>query len=252
MKDLIVVTPSRGRPQNAERLWQAMQDTCRADTELVIGLDEDEPSSELYPRGPRYVTRDGLQRKVVEWINALAMPRLRNCTAIGHFGDDCVPRTDGWDERILEALETAPFAFGNDLSIERAAGSLCTHLFMRSATCKTLGYFGPPQIQHMWVDLAWMAWGEVAGMAYLDDVVIEHMHFLERKADLDWSYQLSRSLVDDDLRHLWGYVRDGLNPDLEKLAPGHKQVSLADFGVACHMRGTPVPVPAEYVAHLGG
>lgn len=250
MKDLIVVTPSRGRPQNVERLWRAMEKTCRAGTELVIGLDQDDELRGQYLPGPSYVVRGGLERKVVAWINKLAMPRLGNCKAIGHFGDDCVPRTDGWDERILEALEKTPFAFGNDLSIERPAGSLCTHLFMRSATCRNLGYFGPPQIQHMWVDLAWMAWGGAAGMTYLDDVIIEHMHFLENKADMDWSYKQSRQLVDQDLAALWGYVRDRLNTDLEKLVPGHRHVGMAEFGVACDMRGTPIPVPVEFIARV--
>jgi hypothetical protein len=249
MPDLVVVTPSRARPHNVDRLWTAMQKTCKADTRLLIGLDSDDETRPSYPRGPKYMRQDGLQGKVVEWINLLAVAAvLSPAPAVGHFGDDCLPRTDGWDEKILAALEKAPFAFGNDLSIERPPGSLCTHLFMRSEVFRTLGYFGPPSIQHMWVDLAWMAWGEAAGMTYLDEVVIEHLHFMEGKALYDASYHASRQQdrLEQDLRALWEYVRDGLNADIQKLRPGAGHVSPWEFLQASHVRGAPVPVPAGY------
>lgn len=259
MPDLLVVTPSRGRPQNMERLLEAMSRTCRAYTKLLIGIDSDDQSFERYPKaGVQYLVRDGLQRKVVQWINYLAAegldmaPSFSPYLAVGHFGDDCVPWTEGWDERILEALQKTPFAFGNDLSIERRPGALCTHLFMRTETLKALGHFGPPQIQHMWVDLAWMCWGEQAGMTYLDDVAIEHLHFLEHKADYDWSYQQSRQLVDSDLKHLYDYVQRDLNNDLKKIVPDEQRrtITLLDFAAAAHLRGTPIPVPVEYVSAL--
>lgn len=250
MPDLAVVTPSRGRPENMERLLEAWDKTIRADTKLIAGLDSSDPRKDEYPAGPRYVTMDGMERKVVGWINLLSEAAWPNHQAVGHFGDDCVPKTDGWDERILEALGKTPFAFGNDLSIERPPGSLCTHLFMRSQTLRDLTYFGPPSIQHMWVDLAWMAWGEAAGMTYLDDVVIEHMHFLEQKAEIDSSYMLSRQLVDQDLRALFAYVRDDLNRDLRKLDPDARHVSVRDFLAAAANRGTPLQVPGELLAGI--
>lgn len=250
MTDLVVVTPSRGRPQNVARLVEAMGKTRRAATQLVIGLDSDDPTILDYPSGPRYLIQDGMQRHVVQWINYLAMA-AQGASAIGHFGDDCLPLTDGWDVAVLEALEKTPFAFGNDLSIERPPGSLCTHLFMRGETHRQLGYFGPPSIQHMWVDLAWMCWGEIAGMTYLHDVIIEHLHFLEGKAGYDMSYQLSRKLVDRDLAALWAYVRDDLNADIQKLKPGAPPVTGANFLRSTVDRGAPVPVPDEFVLLAG-
>lgn len=247
-KDLIVVTPSRSRPHNVERLWEAMSKTCRADTELVIGLDKSDPLLDSYPAGPQYVARSGLERRVVEWINILSAPRLGVTQAVGHFGDDCLPKTDGWDEMILEALGKRPLAYGNDMSIERPPGALATHVFMRSETCQALGYFGPPSIQHMWVDLTWMEWGAAAGMTYLDHCVIEHLHFLEQKAKVDASYVLSRQLVDRDLIALYEYVRDGLNEDLQKIAPGTPFITVRDFVLRCNQRGTPIPVPPGFAS----
>lgn len=247
MSDLTVVTPSRGRPQNVQRLVDAMAKTCRADTKLIIGLDRDDPTRKDYPAlGVKYVTKEAADygRHVVKWINYLAdFAASKGTKAVGHFGDDCLPQTVGWDEKILAALEKTPFAFGNDLSIERPAGALCTHLFMRSSTLNKIGYFGPDSIQHMWIDLVWHQWGETAGITYLHEVVIEHLHFLEGKAPYDPSYHLSRQLVEKDLQSLWEYVRDSLNADLQKLVPGTPEVTGGDFLRNTIARGAPVPVP---------
>lgn len=245
MTDLTVVTPSRGRPQNVARLAEAMAKTCRADTKLIIGLDRDDPTRADYPKDVYYVTKDPADygRRVVKWINYLAMFAQPTSRAVGHFGDDCLPQTEGWDVKVLEALDKTPFAYGNDLSIERPPGALCTHLFMRKDVLPTLGYFGPDTIQHMWIDLVWHQWGETAGITYLHEVIIEHLHFLEGKAAYDPSYHLSRQLVEKDLQSLWEYVRDSLNFDLQKLVPGTAFVSGRDFLDNTIARGAPVPVP---------
>jgi hypothetical protein len=232
VKDLLVVTPSRSRPQNIERLWGAMQDTCKAETDLYVGLDDDDPYVTAYPAGPDYRILGGMQHNVVGWMNMLAAERGHNYRAIGHFGDDCVPRTPGWDTQILEALEKTQFAFGNDLSTDRPEGTLCTHVFMRRPTMERLGYFGPPVMRHMWVDLVWMTWGYAAGITYLPDVVIEHMHFMEGKAKKDASYAASRELIARDWEALLAYVQVpmGLNADIRKISVFARQLSsLQDF-----------------------
>ena len=216
MRDLLLAVPSRGRPQSIARLWEAMSATCRADTRLLVGLDEDDPWREGYPEGPEYEVRAGL-RQVVAWSNALAVPRTGDYRAIGAIGDDNLPRTDGWDVRILEALESAPFAFGNDLYPSRPPGSLCCHVFCRSEVIKTLGYFGPPVIRHMYVDPVWMAWGTATGITFLPDVILEHLHYTAGKSPVDESYALSTSLIPSDLGNYHAYCRDDLNADIRKL-----------------------------------
>jgi hypothetical protein len=39
---------------------------------------------------------------------------------LGHIGDDNVPRSAGWDVRIMESLERNLFCFGDDLDPGRA------------------------------------------------------------------------------------------------------------------------------------
>lgn len=223
MRDLLMVIPSRGRPGNIARLRDAMAATCQGDTSLVVGLDVDDPTVPEYPPGIHYVQRPDLH-KVTAWVNALAVPAARNFRYIGHFGDDNVPLTPGWDTALMAAMEKTPFAFGNDL-YPREPGSLCCHVFMRSSVVQALGYFGPPEIAHMYVDVAWMAWGRACGITYLHDVILEHRHYT-RGAPNDATYMASWTGTAADLQGWHSYCRSGrLNSDISKLG-GQQYTSL--------------------------
>lgn len=222
VNDLLLAVPSRGRPGNVARLIASVEETSTAGaTDLVIGLDTDDPRLPEYPGvedpgGPWYVIESGLH-KVTAWCNALAVPNASHYRALGTVGDDNVFRTPGWDERILEALEKTPFAFGNDQYPSRAPGTLSCHVFMRAEVVDTLGYFGPPEIAHMYVDVAWYAWGTACGITYLHDVLIPHLHYTTGAA-MDVTYQNSYAGTGADLQAWHAYCRSGrLNADIEKL-----------------------------------
>lgn len=235
MADLLLVVPSRGRPGNIERLWSAMQETCTAATGLLVGLDSDDPLHTKYPAGPDYWIADSL-RHVVPWVNFLASRHCWQSAAVGHIGDDNVPRTRGWDTAILEALQITPFAFANDL-YPRAPGSLCCHIFTRSDLVMKLGYLGPPAIQHMFVDPVWMAWGRACGITYLHEVVIEHMHWSNGKAAGDQVYQDAASCWDGDLAAYHEYCRAQLNADIAKLGGvPYTPETLAQFNASLGIR----------------
>ena len=212
MKDLLLVVPSRGRPANLGRLWDAMQKTCRGDTTLLVGIDNDDPTWWVYPDGPEYVVENGLHQ-VVAWINHLAVPRTGEYRFIGTIGDDNVPLTDGWDVAMMTALEKTPFAFGNDLYPFRPPGALCCHVFCRSEVIDALGYFGPPVLRHAYVDDAWMAWGTACGITFREDVIIEHLHYTSG-APNDDTYARSLALMTADQAAFVTYCRDGLAADI--------------------------------------
>ncbi len=223
MRDLAIVVPSRGRPTRVAALWEGLNSTLsrrRADVHIVVGLDSDDPEGPNYPEGPDYVVRSDVHY-VVPWINALAVPLVNEFRYIGMIGDDNMPRTVGWDDQILDALEKTPFAFGNDL-YPREQGQHPCHIFCRSEIIKALGYLGPPSLKHMFVDNCWMDWGKAVGITYLPNVIIEHLHFTVGKATYDETYQNSVKLWDDDQAAYSAYVRDNLARDIDaiKLALG--------------------------------
>jgi hypothetical protein len=213
---LAVLVPSRGRPQSIARLVEAMDQTCRGDTTLVVGLDRDDPTLNEYPRnGVEIVIRP--RRPLVKWLNLLASPRATEYRFLGHVGDDNVPRTVGWDVRVMESLEKHVFCFGDDLDPGRAKGSLSIHVFMRSEVVTKLGYMGPPEIQHMYVDPVWFAWGQATSIEFLEDVVLEHLHYSLGRSTEDESYRHSTGLIPQDCLAYNHYCRNGLNRDILKL-----------------------------------
>lgn len=187
MRDLLLVVPSRGRPGNILRLMAAMQDTCRGQTDLIVGLDLDDPTRKEVQRLGVEFMLNGELHQVVAWMNWMARAHVKGYRFIGHIGDDNVPRTEGWDLRVMEALEEVPMCFGDDL-YPRPKGTLPCHIFMRSEIIWALGYMGPPIFKSMFVDNVWMEWGKEIGIRFLPDVVIEHMHHGAGKAPLDETY----------------------------------------------------------------
>lgn len=218
MADLAVLVPSRERPHNIARLIDAMNKTCRGDTTLIVGVDEDDPYLDEYLafNGCEVALNDRMA--LVAWLNYLATANMDDYRLLGHIGDDNVPRTVGWDVRIMESLERNLFCFGDDLDPGRAPGSLSIHIFMQSAVIRRLGYMGPPQIQHMYVDPVWYAWGKATSIEFLPDVVLEHMHYtISGKAQNDASYEHSTGLIPSDCTNYNDYCDTGLNADIGKL-----------------------------------
>lgn len=224
MRKLALAVPSRGRPANIARLWAAMQATCTEDTSLIVGVDLDDPCLPEYTEVFNTVASPNFQlmmrpdlRKVTAWTNAIVAKHLDEFSAFGQIGDDNVPRTHGWDTQILDALKQGPFAFGNDL-YPRHPGSLCCHVFASSAVPRALGYFGPPSIAHMYVDVAWWAWGVATKITYLHETVLEHMHYTIGKATHDHIYANTYGGTADDLQAWHAYSRsEQLNEDICKI-----------------------------------
>jgi hypothetical protein len=213
MSRLLLAVPSRGRPQNITRLWQAMDATCTGDTTLLVGLDGDDQTRRDYPLGPRYVVKDGLHQ-VVAWINYLTSGTFRSgYDCVGTIGDDNVPLTPGWDTAMMMELKRQPFAFGNDRYPYRPPGVLATHVFTRAAVIGALGYFGPPALRHSFVDDVWTAWGQACGIAFREDVIIEHLHFTTG-APHDDTYARSQAVMATDQAVYAAYCQDGLAADI--------------------------------------
>jgi hypothetical protein len=78
----------------------------------------------------------------------------------------------------------------------------------------------PPALTHLYVDNAWLVWGNSLGrLRYLKDVIVEHRHPLAGKAMWDENYQRVNSgeVAEHDRLVFEAYVRDGLEADLAKI-----------------------------------
>jgi hypothetical protein len=206
--DLVVVVPSRGRPQHAHTIVEAFQATCTADTQLLFAVDDDDPSRGEYPKGLTAALRS---RSMNEALNLSAVALAGDAFAVGFMGDDHLPRTTGWDAAYVAALRElgTGIVYGNDLMQGRGLPTQCA---MTTDIVRALGYMAPPSLTHLWLDNFWLSLGREADcIRYLPDVVVEHRHPLMGKAQWDAGYERvnATEMQDRDRSAFAAYVDSG-------------------------------------------
>lgn len=219
---LAVLCPTRGRPQNAQRLVDAFKSTrILPDTRLVFGVDDDDPSGgEYLPLRGDGVTVEILPATGRPGMNAalnrMALHWGQSCRDLGFVGDDHLFRSHGWDARVTETLDRVPLVYCDDL-LQRQA--LPTQVFMRSVVVQTLGWMAPPAQAHLYLDNFWLQLGHRVGVEYLPDVVIEHMHPFAGKAPMDTGYQVvnQQGMYDADGQAFRDYMLAGFDEDVARL-----------------------------------
>ena len=185
--DLLIVIPSRERPDAIRDLMRAWGETTTGAAELLVCLDGDDPTIDAYPDpGPWSSVVVGPRNGFAPRLNEEAMRLADQYLAIGSWGDDHRPRTIGWDSRLVAELHRTAVVYGDDRLMGEALPTAC-HL--RSDVVQALGYLTPPGFQHLFVDNVWLELGlALDSLQYLPEVVIEHMHPNAGKADWDAIY----------------------------------------------------------------
>lgn len=189
---LLMIVPSRGRPSNVKRLMEAFDDTREGPADMLICVDEDDPKRGEYQQLSLHANvrmEIGPRLRLGGTLNEAGLANAGQYFALGFMGDDHRPRTQGWDQKLIWALQElgSGIAYGNDL-IQGPA--LPTAVGMTSDIVATLGYMVPAGLVHLYIDSAWKALGEAMGrFTYLPDVIIEHLHPIAGKALSDAGYE---------------------------------------------------------------
>lgn len=193
MRDLLVITPSRGRPARLKTMLDATLSLAQAQTDVAVALDDDDPELDAYRDldvdwGSRVLWHTGPRRSMAGWTNDLALASVGDYGALASFGDDHVPRTEGWDKRLLDAITAmggTGIAYGADGLME----TLPTAPVISSDIVAALGWMCMPELGHYCVDNVWGDLGRGAGcLARCPDVLVEHMHCTAGKAPSDATY----------------------------------------------------------------
>ena len=214
--DLLIIVPSLGRPQNAFRLLDQIQQTTAYEDNvaIVFAVESSDPTLPEYPGTHTMEVTGG---SMVQALNEVAV-QSDYYDYLAFLGDDTFPHA-GWCPRIMEALQATPnsIVYGNDLIHGQG---LPTSVFMDANIVRTLGYMAPPTLQQLFVDNYWKALGEHLGtLTYLNDVIIEHLHPLVGKAPSDASYEAAYSgdrWKQDEEGFNW-HMQTQFPKDLEKL-----------------------------------
>lgn len=196
---MLYIVPSRGRPANIVDLIKAWEAT-RHFAELWICIDDDDPKIGEYKSiplpswarmfvGPRTGLGPTLNHYAFQYIRMTRNhPDWPMC--IGFMGDDHRPVSGKWDLKIQHAADhncDRSVIYGNDLL---QGHLLPTAVAITADIVETLGYFCPPSMRHLYLDNAWADIGRAVGnLVYLPNVIIEHCHPVNGKAEWDDGYR---------------------------------------------------------------
>lgn len=189
----VVIVPSRGRPGNLARLAAAFDATRSGAAELLAVVDDDDPALPEYRgvdlRGGRLLEL-AEPRRIGPILNSVAKVMAREYEAVGFMGDDHLPRTDGWDQRLVEELDSGPgVSYGND---QVQGERLPTAVMISAVLIRRLGYMCPPGLIHLFLDDFWKRLGQDVGcLVYLPGVVIQHLHPIAGTAERDAGYEFT-------------------------------------------------------------
>lgn len=224
MPDLVIVVPSRGRPEAVAELAKECARTCTADTVLLVVVDTDDPTLPQYtaPVGTTvfftWAPPDSGHVGAINWGAARALEDFQPF-AVAKLDDDHRPRSKSWDSGLLATLRDmgTGIAYSNDLL---QGQNLPTAPVITADIVRTLGYMAPPTLRHLYCDNFWRDLGEQAEcLRYLPGVVVEHMHPLAGKASMDDGYR--RANAEEQYRAdgaaYEAYKRDSLAADVAKV-----------------------------------
>lgn len=217
-KTNLIIIPSRNRVENTERAIKAIKETANI-SDIVIGLDAD--NHEIYPRfdGVIYEVNPQTEKRMNGTLNLLSTKYANMYETVYFMGDDHLPITKGWDERLYCPIKEKGYgvSYGNDLY---QGQNLPTAVMMSTNIIKSLGFMSPPEQIHMFLDNFWKAVGQnLKSIYYFDDVVIEHLHAYVGKSELDEMYLSVNNpeVADNDGKRYSEYMYNKFDSDIIKL-----------------------------------
>ena len=185
---MLVLCPSRGRPDSAIAVNKSFVETIDMDldTHLYFVVDSDDPTLDDYPRDTT-ISIEPQEKGMGPALNEGLRRFLGDYDMYGFIGDDHRFRTPGWNAKILDANEHDPgIYFAND-GVRR---DLPTQWFVDGPMVESLGWLALPNCKHFYLDDAWREIGCRLGvLRYMDDILIEHLHYSYGKSPMDATYE---------------------------------------------------------------
>ena len=190
---MCVVVPSRGRPENADRLAKAFIDT-NTEADLYFIVDNDDPRWVEYTNHDRYkvLPADNKTGGCAASLNtgAVYLLDVSKFPFYDYFvfmGDDHLPRTEGWHKAFMEALaHNTGIVYGDDLL---QGANLPTAFGMSRDLVNELRGMTFPGCIHLFFDNFVKQLGlDLDYLKYLPNVIIEHLHPVAGKAEMDEGY----------------------------------------------------------------
>ena len=219
MKKILIIVPSRSsggkRTSNIKELKQSWLETTSGNSDLLIGLDDDD--EHFYERLEGLIYDINPRLRMIGTLNLLATKYCDKYEYIAFLGDDHRFRTIGWEDVFLEEAKNMKCCvfYGNDLL---QGANIPTAVFMSSNIIKSLGFMVPKTLIHMYADNFWLETGKFLGiLKYFNEITIEHMHPAANKAQTDLQYIEVDSFTNHDRTNFIHYMNNEFISDMQKI-----------------------------------
>jgi hypothetical protein len=215
MNTNLVIIPSRSRPDSIDRAVKFIKETSII-SDICVAIDDDQ--ADLYPRLDDVIYEVNPRLRMNGTLNLVANKYVDKYKTIFFMGDDHLPQTLQWDHFLSEAIASKGYglAYGNDLFQKK---NLATAVMMSTNIIKSFGFMAPPKLVHLFMDNFWMLLGmDLDSIWYFDDVIIEHLHYLAGKSQVDAGYieNNAQDVGSADQKELQRYVAEEYLADLAK------------------------------------
>ena len=189
MRNLVVLVPSRNRPGSIAELIKSFDET-ETESDLIVIVDDDEPQMDEYLLlGSEVLMVQKQGKGMAKPLNFAANLYADKYRHFAFLGDDHRPRTKNWDVTFINKLDElgTGLVYGNDLL---QGENLATAVAMTGNIVKELGGMVPQDMIHLYLDNFWMTLGkDLNALAYLPEVILEHLHPVAGKAEWDDQYR---------------------------------------------------------------
>ena len=224
-----MIIPSRHRAMAARAAMRsAISMKARVSTDVMVLVDGDEsPLYRGWPEtqaGKAKIIHFAEHRGLVGTLNFFTRSAdLEPYSHVGFMGDDHRVLTGAYDAELTDSAGQWGVAYGNDLNMGER---LPTSVVISSEIVTELGYFAPPQLEHLFCDNYWLELGQGLGsLCYRSDVHIEHLHPTVAKSKWDEQYRrVNASAQFERDGKAWEASRaTELGPAIEKIKKARKQ-----------------------------
>jgi glycosyl transferase/beta-hydroxylase protein BlmF len=234
MHRLLTICPSRGRPKRLKEMLKSYYDTSLATSDLIIYLNDDDPCLEEYKEvlnnskwGVHIVGRRMYLAEAYNYI----FHKHPDYEYYAPVNDDHVFMTDGWDDKLIDVVETQGHGWGlaaaEDHLTDWKGWQHPSGMVISGNIPRTLGYMIWPKIQHIGIDdyFQHLLQG-IDRLFHVPEVLIEHRHWINGKGFLDANYRFVYGMAQQSygIAAAQEYLATKLSNDVAKLKEAMKNV----------------------------